>query len=155
MSLSRSPSPRRGGGGWASPGLTPGYDDGDGGGEGSSGSSGGGAGGAAASTRRPAAASMWAPRLRASTAAAGDSQSGFVRHLRNVSGNLPYFRAATKDYSDKEKLGRGRWSGAAARPEWRHGDRILPFVGRVLWRLRVPLAMVLALVFFLLASSRK
>jgi hypothetical protein len=78
-----------------------------------------------------------------------------VRHFRNVSGHLPYFRAATKDYANKEKLGRGRWSGAAVRPEWKRGNRILPFVGRVVWRLRMPLAMVLALVFFLLVSSRK
>jgi mannan polymerase II complex MNN10 subunit len=146
MSLSRSPSPRRGGGGWASPGLTPGYD--DGGGESS-------AGGAAANGRRPAAPGMWAPRARGATTGAGDSGSGFVRHFRNLSGQLPYFRAAARDYSNKEKLGRGRWSGSAARPDWRQGNRILPFVGRVAWRLRVPLVLLLALFFFLVVSSRK
>jgi mannan polymerase II complex MNN10 subunit len=142
MSLSRSPSPRRGGGGWASPGLTPGYEDGGG--------SGGGTGAPAAETngRRPG---MWTPRARATTGA--DSAPAFVRHIRNLSGQLPYFRSPARDYANKEKLGRGRWSSSASQPEWRR--RLLPFIGRIAWRLRVPLALLFALVFFLVVSSRE
>jgi mannan polymerase II complex MNN10 subunit len=143
MSLSRSPSPRRGDGGWASPGLTLGYDDG-----------GGGANGAAvANGRRSVAPGVWTPRARGATTGGGAGPS-FVRHIRNLSGQLPYFRSPARDYANKEKLGRGRWSGSVtSQPEWRR--RLLPFVGRVLWRLRVPLALLFTLIFFLVVSSRE
>lgn len=70
----------------------------------------------------------------------------FGRHFRSLSTSLPTFqKGVEKDYSEKEKLGRGRSLG------------VLKSLGSVLtrqgWRMRVPLAIVgtvvLAVVLFL------
>ncbi|KAF2400346.1 hypothetical protein EJ06DRAFT_477200 [Trichodelitschia bisporula] len=128
MSLSRSPSPQRGGG-WASPGLTTPYN---------------------SSSRRAspirtypnggsgASNVSWASAQAKSAEVRGypsfePRRQGFAGHLRKFSAKLPYFNG--KDYADKEKLGRGR--GRVARAK-----EVLAFVGRVAWRFRLRLAVV-------------
>jgi hypothetical protein len=54
---------------------------------------------------------------------------------------LPYFGSG--DYSDKEKLGRGRWSGPGAA----RFSSILAHLGRFFWRLRARFAIVLIILF--------
>ncbi|QDS68167.1 hypothetical protein FKW77_010399 [Venturia effusa] len=129
MSLSRSPSPQRSGG-WSSPGLTTPYN---------------------SSSRRsspiPSYANGSANNVTWATAQARSGQvrsfspktQGFSRHFRNFSAKLPYFHA--RDYSEKEKLGRGRWSPSAAE-SFLHN--IPAFLGRVVWRMRLRFAAVLA-----------
>ncbi|OIW34777.1 galactosyl transferase GMA12/MNN10 family protein [Coniochaeta ligniaria NRRL 30616] len=102
MSLSRSPSPVPGGG-WASPGLNinssgrsspvPGY---------------------SASNGTPV---IWESARQKTMGAAGGypsfsthNQGFFTRHMRRLSSSLPRFSSSTH-YAEKEKLGRGRWSG--------------------------------------------
>lgn len=134
MSLSRSPSPRREGG-WSSPGLTTSYNGSARRPSPMSASAHGGPGNVkwtAAQNRTSNKASSFAPLAQ-----------GFARHFRKVSGRLPVFSA--KDYSDKEKLGRGRW--IASTPALKSKD-ILPFLGRMLWRARLQISIVSALLFF-------
>lgn len=141
MSLSRSPSPRRGGG-WASPGLTTPYDSVSG-----------------RSTPRPGytefpfngGSSSYNNVTWASAKAKSEEVNGypsfstqnngfFSRHARQISRRLPSFNlGGRKDYAEKEKLGRGRWSSG-------HGSRIAPFVGRTLWRWRLRIMLVFALI---------
>lgn len=131
MSLSRSPSPQSGGG-WSSPGLTTPYD----------GTS------RRASPARPYANGS-ANNVTWATAQARSAQvraftpgnQGFSRHFRKFSNKLPYFNA--RDYSEKEKLGRGR-------PSASNPYELLAFVGRVAWRVRQRFA--IALLFLLLLS---
>lgn len=141
MSLSRSPSPQRSGG-WSSPGLTTPYN---------------------SNSRRSSPIRSYANgsanNVTWATAQARSDQvrsfspknQGFSRHFQNLSAKLPYFNS--RDYSDKEKLGRGRWSSSA-------GSRfhnILAFLGRVIWRMRLRFAPVLAflLLIILFYATRK
>jgi hypothetical protein len=65
----------------------------------------------------------------------------FSAHLGKISANLPFW--APKNFSDKEKLGRGRWRAAGR--ELRPAD-VPPFIGRLLWKLRLPVAVLLSIV---------
>ena len=154
MSLSRSPSPRAEGG-WASPGLSSDF--------GSTGgtfsprkayldlSVNGGASGSGTVT--------WA-NARAKT----DEVNGypsfstrktgfFSRHARRISSSLPQFNLGLKkDYSEREKLGRGRpypYSGS-----W--SDRMRTFIGSMGRRMRMRglLVMVLILSIILFYTTR-
>lgn len=128
MSLSRSPSPSRGGG-WASPGLTTPYN---------------------SSSRQPSPNRVyangsannvtWATAQARSAEVRGypafePRRQGFARHFQ-----LPYF--GSSGYADKEKLGRGRWSGGGSM----RAKDIPAFLGRIVWRLRARLAIVLGMV---------
>jgi hypothetical protein len=129
MSLSRSPSPQRSGG-WSSPGLTTPYN---------------------SNSRRSSPIRSYANgsanNVTWATAQARSDQvrsfsprnQGFSRHFQNLSARLPYFNS--RDYSDKEKLGRGRWSSSAAGSRFQN---VLVFLGRVIWRMRLRFGAVLA-----------
>jgi hypothetical protein len=110
MSLSRSPSPLPGGG-WSSPGLTSPY---------------AGVSGRSSPTKSygdlngGANSISWASAKAKSNEVNGypafstKSNSFFGRHARRLSHSLPSFNiGGRRDYADKEKLGRGRWSIAA------------------------------------------
>lgn len=99
MSLSRSPSPREGGG-WSSPGLTHSYVDASGK------SSPNGQGASWESAKRKTAA------VNGGHATFASQNSGFFnRHIRNISNSLPTFHiGGDHSYAEKEKLGRGRWA---------------------------------------------
>ncbi|KAF2674638.1 alpha-mannosyltransferase [Microthyrium microscopicum] len=133
MSLSRSPSPQRGGG-WSSPGLTTPVD---------------------GTSRRPSpvryAASpsnvSWKSASSKSDAKSFSTYSPrgqkFQTHMRKISANIPFWNSS-KDYADKE--GRGR------RPDdWQ--KRVPAHIGRMVWKLRAPFAIILAAValFFIIA----
>lgn len=142
MSLSRSPSPQRSGG-WSSPGLTTPYN---------------------SNSRRSSPIRSYANgsanNVTWATAQARSDQvrsfsprnQGFSRHFSGLSSRLPYFNS--QNYSDKEKLGRGRWSSSAAASRLHN---ILAFLGRVIWRLRLRFAAVLAflLVVILFYATRE
>jgi hypothetical protein len=65
---------------------------------------------------------------------------GITTRLRKFSDNLPYFNNK-RSYADKEKLGRGRMS-----IRWTNPHQVLAFLGRVMWRFRSRVAIVLILV---------
>lgn len=141
MSLSRSPSPRHGGG-WSSPGLTSPCDN-------VSGKSSprkpyndvqmnGSAGGDGVTWESARARTE---EVKGYPSFSTQNNGFFSRHARKLSTSLPTFSmGGRRNYSDKEKLGRGRW-----RP-------FLNRLGRSMWRLRLRLAVVfgfvLAIVFF-------
>lgn len=127
MSLSRSPSPRRGGG-WSSPGLTiatgssrgssppRGYHDT----ANSSTSSGSGAfhpnsspiagAGPGNGAVTWASAKAKSDRIAAYPSFSTRNNGFFSRQRRKISASLPRFRVNSMlDYGEKEKLGRGRW----------------------------------------------
>lgn len=139
MSLSRSPSPQSAGG-WQSPGLNTPYDS-------SSRRSSpirAYANGSSANNVTWASAKARSAEVRAFT----PRNQGFTKHFRKFSNRLPYFHA--NDYSDKEKLGRGRPSGSKIRNFFTH-------VSRAAWRLRARLGIALIVLMFisLFNSSRK
>jgi len=141
MSLSRSPSPTRGG--WSSPGLsTP-----------NSGMSRGPSPIRNPGPRRTNANNApWKSATRAeprSFASFSPREGTFTTSLRKMSQSLSFWR--TKNFSDKEKLGRGRM--ATARTEWKRGDRILPFVGRVVWKMRLQFLIIFVILGALLFST--
>jgi len=132
MSLSRSPSPQRGGG-WSSPGLTTPYD---------------------GSSRRASPVRTYPNGSASVTWASAQSRSAEVRgipsfaprnqgigkYFRRVSGKLPFFNS--QSYAEKEKLGRGRWT-----PARRNKPRdILAFFGRALWKLRKQILVVATII---------
>lgn len=138
MSLSRSPSPNRGGG-WSSPGLTTPYDEVDG-----------------RSTPRKAYAAefpfnanggtsgnsvTWASAKARSQEVNGypsfstRNNGFFSRHARKLSRSLPSFNLGGSRYAEKEKLGRGRHSDSKLR-------RLATHLGRMLWRMRLRLLIV-------------
>ena len=144
MSLSRSPSPRRGGG-WSSPGLTSPYDN-------LSGNAG----------PRNVISDMqmdgspsgdnvtWAKAKARSDEVKGypsfstRNNGFFSRHARKISTSLPTFRmTGRRDFSDKERLGRGRWTQMGGS----RTGRLLAYLGRTIWRLRLRLGILLC--FFL------
>lgn len=132
MSLSRSPSPQRGGG-WSSPGLTTPYD---------------------SSSRKASPIRSYPNGSTGVTWASAQSKSaevrgypsfapqnqGFGRYFRRLSGRLPFFNS--QSYAEKEKLGRGRWAAARrSRPR-----DILAFFGRAIWKLRKQLVVAIAVI---------
>lgn len=136
MTLSRSPSPVPGGG-WSSPGLNINS------GRSSPNLSGG-----------PVA---WESSKMRSHAVNGypsfstQNQGFFTRHMRRLSSSLPRFSG--QPYSEKEKLGRGRW--------W--GDSI-PLAGRIRnaltrmgrkWKVRLAIALGIFLFLMVFYNSRK
>ena len=142
MSLSRSPSPQRGGG-WSSPGLTAPYDSMSG-----------------RSTPRRAYREYpfnvnggtshrdvtWASaKAKSEEVNAGypkfstRNDSFLSRNARNISQYLLSFWKGSKDYAEKEKVQRGR--SCAGRP-----GRVCAQVSRILWRLRLKLLLVLVFV---------
>ena len=105
MSLSRSPSPKRGGG-WASPGLNANF--------------------AQSRSSTPVTSYSqnhsvtWASAQARSNQVNGypayqEHGSGFFgKHMRNISTSLPFFNNGPRDEreAEKEKAGRGRWAPA-------------------------------------------
>ena len=64
--------------------------------------------------------------------------SFFGKHFRSLSSSLPRFNGGDKNYSEKEKLGRGRSGG------W--SNDLVSVVKRAGWRLRIPLTIIGAVV---------
>lgn len=150
MSLSRSPSPNRGGG-WSSPGLTTPYENLSGTasprkGYGELQMNGSGSGNVTWAT-----AKAKSDEVNGYPSFSTKNNGFFSRHARQMSRSLPSFVRG----AEKEKLGRGRWypnNGSRA-------GRILAFVGRTIWRLRlrllVALSLILAIiVFYVTRESR-
>ena len=138
MSLSRSPSPQRGGG-WSSPGLT--YESGNSSPRRTYGDV--QVNGTAGSGVTWESANARTDEVKSYASRSTPSQGFFARHVRKISHSLPIFDLG-KDYAQKEKLGRGRW---APNQQTRTG-RALSSLGRQLWRMRTKLMVVFA---FLLA----
>lgn len=156
MSLSRSPSPRRGGG-WSSPGLTSPYDNVSG----------------SASPRKTygdlqtnglssgdnvtwAKAKARSEEVKGYPSFTTRNNGFFSRHARKISTSLPTFRmTGRRDFSDKERLGRGRWAQMGGS----RTGRFLAYLGRMMWRLRlrlgILLAFVLAIVLFYVTRERR
>ena len=146
MSLSRSPSPRRGGG-WSSPGLTNQFDHISG-----------------RSTPRKGYGELhmngvisgnnvtWASAKAKSEEINGypsfsTRSNGFIaRNARKLSNSLPRLNlTGRKDYADKEKLGRGRWNPSNGSKL----GRLQTYFGRAARRMRLRFMLVVA---FLLAT---
>ena len=151
MSLSRSPSPRRGGG-WSSPGLT------DSAAEQSSprkaydvqmnGSAKGGSHGVTWES-----ASARSQEINGYPSFSTRNQGFFSRHARKLSSSLPTFNVgARRDYADKEKLGRGRWPPL----NYSNAGRVLAHLGHMVWRFRLRVGIILGIVlaFVLFYSTR-
>ncbi|KAK2748784.1 alpha-1,6-mannosyltransferase [Myotisia sp. PD_48] len=165
MSLSRSPSPRPGGG-WSSPGLTTGT-------AGSSGASTprraasnnqsqspngdpyytNGDIGTGASTVSWAAAKAKSDRVKGYPSFSTRNSGFFSRQRRKISASLPRFSVNSMlEYGEKEKLGRGRWSGPGGGSFL---GRLKTLLGNLLrrTRIRMLLLLILSFVFWLLFSS--
>jgi mannan polymerase II complex MNN10 subunit len=141
MSLSRSPSPRRGGG-WSTPGLD------------------GSAFGSGRTSPRKAYADLnggannvtWASAKAKSDEVKGypsfstRNNGFFSRQSRKISASLPRFNISSKkDYREKEKLGRGRWypnSGSRL-------GRLKTFLGGIFRRMRLQILILFALMFLI------
>lgn len=74
------------------------------------------------------------------------NQGFFFRHARKLSTSLPTFSMGSsggrRDYSDREKLGRGRWPAFNAS----NVGRLLAHLGRMLWRFRLRVGIVLGII---------
>lgn len=150
MSLSRSPSPRPGGG-WSSPGLT----------TGTTGSS------RASSPRHSygdlvnnntysngvagpggvswAAAKAKSDRVKGYPSFSTRNNGFFSRQRRKISASLPRFRVNNVlDYGEKEKLGRGRWAGCEDQSLF---GRVVTLLGNLLRRTRIRFLLISILVF--------
>ncbi|KAF1812201.1 glycosyltransferase family 34 protein [Eremomyces bilateralis CBS 781.70] len=128
MSLSRSPSPQRGGG-WSTPGLmTPrtGPSRRPSPRPGSSGYMNGSANDVSWAT-----AAARSAEVRGYPSFSTRNQGFFARHFRRISQRLPEF--APGQFAEKEKLGRGRW---ATRRGMRWGD-VVTLGGRVLRKMKM------------------
>jgi len=145
MSLSRSPSPRRGGG-WSSPGLTSPFDN-------VSGKSSprktygdvqmNGSAGASGDSVTWASAKARSEEVNGYPSFSTRNNGFFSRHARKISTSLPTFSmGGRRDFSDKEKLGRGRWPPI----QGSRTGRFLTYTGRIIWRLRLRLGIVLSLI---------
>lgn len=138
MSLSRSPSPRPGGG-WASPGLSSPHLHGS------------GRSSPAKSYRANGGHSVtWESAKAKSDGISGypsfstQNNGFFNRHYRRISSSLPRFNMASdKSYAEKEKLGRGRWMGA----EGSKVARLRALVWKVWRKLGIKSLIVFALIF--------
>lgn len=130
-SLSRSPSPQPNGG-WHTPGLTDGSPR-----KAGAGKSYGGLNGTPAWSAAQARSSQV-------NAYSSPSKGGFIkRHLRQISASLPQFYPPNaRDYSDREKLGRGRWKTTLR--------ELSALLWRMARRLRVLLSILLAVTMGLL-----
>lgn len=142
MSLSRSPSPRPGGGGWSSPGLNP----------------------ASASPRSSSSSSIYAngsvgpsgiswaaakvksDEVRGYPSFSTRNSGFFSRQKRKLSASLPRFTisspsssssSSSRDYREKEKLGRGRWRDGG---NW--GRNLITFLGSMLRRTKIRLLLL-------------
>ena len=145
MSLSRSPSPRLGGG-WSTPGLnTPhgsmsgqssprkGYGNLNGG----------------TSTVTWASAKAKSDEINGYPAFSTRSNGFFSRHYRSISNTLPRFNmGGRRDYAEKEKLGRGRWYPDNGSKLGRLRTCTGTIFRRMRLRLLILLAFVLAVVLF-------
>jgi mannan polymerase II complex MNN10 subunit len=122
---SRSPSPHRSGG-WSSPGLNTPYD--TGGGRSSPYPNGG--------THNVTWASAQARSSEVKGYAAFNPRNTgfFGKHFRRISSSLPF------SYAEREKLGRGRYS----KSQW---AQYLTHIGRILWRLRLKVGILLLFAF--------
>lgn len=149
MSLSRSPSPNRGGG-WSSPGLTTPYDNLSGR---ASPRKGYGEiqmnGGLGNSNVTWASAKARSDEVNGYPSFSTRNNGFFSRHASQISRSLPSFVRG----AEKEKLGRGRWySNNGSKP-----GRILGFLGRSIWRLRlrllITLSFILAVIVFYLTRK--
>ena len=171
MSLSRSPSPRRGGG-WSSPGLmtapmttttstttttsNPYYNNHNNHNNHNAGTS---------SSRRvsPVRVSsssstqgLWKSSSSSSGVRGGSvvftpRSKGWAGHWRKISARLPLWDHGSASGGQQFARDRRKW-GARDR---RRGGRILPFVGRILWRLRVPIVIVILLILTLVYSTAR
>jgi len=139
MSLSRSPSPNRGGG-WSSPGLTTPYDTVSGrssprrayGGEYQSNVNGGPKG----SNVTWASAKVKSEGVNGYPSFSTRNNGFFSRHARKLSRSLPSFNIRGQRYAEKEKLGRGRHNDGKVR-------QLATHFGRLLWRMRLRLLVVM------------
>lgn len=145
MSLSRSPSPNRGGG-WSSPGLTAPFDSVSGrssprrpyGGEFPFNANGGTNG----SNVTWASAEAKRDEINRYPSFSTKNNGFFSRNARRVSQSLPSFHVGgQRSYAEKEKLGRGRYNESRMK-------RILSHIGMIIWRMRLRFVIVLG---FLLA----
>ena len=144
MSLSRSPSPNRGGG-WSSPGLTAPFDNVSGrssprkpyGGEFPFSAN----GGASSSNVTWASAQAKSDEINGYPSFSTRNNGFFSRNARKLSRSLPSFTRGQRNYAEKEKLGRGRYNESRIR-------RISAHIGMMIWRLRLRLMILLG---FLLA----
>lgn len=142
MSLSRSPSPNRGGG-WSSPGLINPHDNPSGrstprrvyGGEHPFNAD----GGPSHSNVTWASAKARSEEVNGYPSFSTRNQGFFSRHARQISRSLPSFTARPRKYGEKEKLGRGRYNEGKIR-------RFAAHFGRIIWRLRLRLLIVLTFV---------
>ncbi|PGH16142.1 hypothetical protein AJ79_01909 [Helicocarpus griseus UAMH5409] len=155
MSLSRSPSPRRGGG-WSSPGLTIGTGSSRGssprrGFHDTTNTSASSGNGGFYATGSPGSGVTWASAKAKSDRVVGypsfstRNNGYFSRQRQRISASLPRFRVnSVLDYGEKEKLGRGRWSadGGPLR------SRIKSLLGVMLRRRRFRFFLVFLLAFF-------
>ncbi|TVY81405.1 putative alpha-1,6-mannosyltransferase MNN10 [Lachnellula suecica] len=143
MSLSRSPSPRPGGG-WASPGLNSPHLDGSGRSSPAKGYRGNGAAGSNTVTWESAKAKS--EGVNGYPSFSTQNNGFFKRHLRTFSNSLPRFdmgMGPEKSYAEKEKLGRGRWNG-------RRMARLRNFVGRISRKTRLRLLAILAVIIMII-----
>lgn len=145
MSLSRSPSPR-GGGGWSSPGLTSPYESGKSsprrtyGDVKNNGSAGTGVTWETAKAR--------SDEVKGHPSYSTQNQGFFSRNARRLSTSFMKGR----DFSDREKLGRGRIP-----THYDRAVRLLTALGRMAWRLRLRLGIVTTciLAFVLFYATRE
>lgn len=146
MSLSRSPSPIPGGG-WSSPGLSSEAIERSGSGKGYR------VNGSAKSVTWESAKAK-SDGLNGYPSFSTHNNGFFNRHYRKISSSLPHFSiGAEKSYAEKEKLGRGRWTG-------RESDimaRVRSIARRVSRKLKLRGLIVIALIFlyFLFYITRK
>ncbi|TAQ85304.1 hypothetical protein B7494_g6366 [Chlorociboria aeruginascens] len=134
-SLSRSPSPRPGGG-WASPGLTGSFNDASG--RASPNKSYRGLNGANVTWESAKAKSEG---VNGYPSFSTQNNGFFNRHYRSISNSLPRFNLGSgKSYAEKEKLGRGRgFMGKLG--------RVKTILGRVSRKTKLRVIVVMALVF--------
>jgi mannan polymerase II complex MNN10 subunit len=142
MSLSRSPSPRRDGG-WSSPGLTTSVDDPD----------------SVRSSNSRGNNVTWAGAKKKSELVNGGhlpfskGDGFFNRHMRNLSNSLPRFDMnGDYSYSEKEKLGRGRWSANGSTIS-RLRNRVIQLARKS--RLRFMIIVGVVLLFIIYMFTRK
>lgn len=147
MSLSRSPSPRPGGG-WASPGLSSPFANVSGRSSPNKMQRGGGNG----SSVTWESARAKSEEVNGYPSFSTKNNGFFNRHMRNLSNSLPHFHmGGDKSYAEKEKLGRGRWVGSSKMA------RIRNSLARVSRKMRMRFMIVLGFVMMIILfySTRK
>lgn len=140
MSLSRSPSPQRGGG-WASPGLTAPFDTIGGTSTPRKGYGEIHVNGGVGNSVTWATAKARSEEINGYPSFSPRKSGWFSRHARKISNNLPSF-TGRRDFAEKEKLGRGRWyPGRGSR-----SGRLITYLGSMARRFRLRLLLVIAIV---------